>query len=470
MATTIMIVNTETETTVVDGGGKCYNGNCRNSLPAHVETNGSAYQITDKNMDINATGIAGNVQLIHTNTRAHWLNVYPTLRNQQYVYMPYCSQDSSPYNSDILEYNILGQNSEYLNIGSGTNSRIASDFVSAALIEERKLFVIDSAIVDGTAYKAYIMDFEADTVTLELTEDNDDADEDVWLRHLCTVKDMISDIHLIGICDIFGISGDYCGIKIWHKNYTQAGAWVEASVLADTENGTDVPYSQDTKYYTVINNRYVVIFSEIYYTDGAVDQGIGVYVYDIVTQTMDYTAIYHGDWEEFAEVQFISIDHTNNKCYFYGSAFDPDSDNKQHIIEFNPIDMSYSNVYTGSTDGLWLFTSNTHSYFYDDNDDSFYQSSNQALKFNYTLPVTGHEKVCYIMDDGDGLTGELLWFLNTTTKHLYSIDMSGNVVDDLTLTITLSNHTQLFHLGNILMVITYDDVSSPKTMKYHLIT
>lgn len=471
MVSTVTVTNTNTDTTVVAGGDKCYNGNCRNCTPASLVSRGCAFQIVDEGIDLNATGITGNAELIHTNTRTHYLRAFPVLRERQYIYLPYCSADSSPYSSDILEYDILGKTSKYLNIGSGISERVASDCVSAALIEDRKLFVTDSAIFGSdNAVTAYIMDFAAETVTEELTEDNDDGE--IWLRHLCTVKDMVGDIHLVGICQINSTPpAQYCGMKVWHKNYTQSGAWSSVTVYADDEGG-NIAESINCEWFEIVNNRYVVMFTRIHY-DGAWGQGGSIFVYDIVTETMDYVSVDFGSWDFTPEFAFMSVDHTNNKCYLFGDYYHTAGDGL-HIIEFDPADMSYSTVFTSGiyTSTLFTFTSNTHSYFWDDEDDSFYQSSNQNMLFNYTLPHSNssHEKICFVLDDGDGLSGELLWFFNTTNKHLYSIDMGGDVVVNLDLSsLTLLNYAHLFHLGNCLLLALYKN-TSPYRFEYYLIT
>ena len=469
MVTTVTVTDTETSTTTVEGD--CYNGCMRNSLPASILTRGCSGQIIDEGTELNATGITGNVELIYTNSSDHYLRSFPILRNREHIYMPKRGSDVNPYSSKIAEYNLLSKATNYLEIGTGSSDRIGSDNVSATVMGYRRLFATDMAIDYGDShYYAFILDFEANTVTEELDVDDTDPDESAPLSDVLSIQDSNGDIHLVGFGDLFGIVSDYCGMRVWHKNYTDESAWTITTEHA-TDEGVDVAYAGNTEYYTIVNNRYVVMFQRIYYRSGS-GVGMGVYVFDIVDDSLDYTDIDYGSWESTPDMIFISVDHTNNKCYVYGSYYDPDADNNQHLIEFDPSTMAYSSVFESgaSTGVLSTLTSNTHSYFYDDGDDSFYQSSNQALKFNYTLPHTySHERICFAVDDGDGLTGELVWFINTTTKHLYSIDMSGDIVDDLTLTITLNNYTMLFHLGNCLLLVTYDSVT-PYNMYYYLIT
>jgi hypothetical protein len=441
----------------------------RNSFSTYSNETSLNVVSPDHESSRDASGIVGTVTHIHNNNgQANWEFMYPgsIVRNGDYIYMYHRVEpngDQPPWELWILEYQISTRVQREIFVMQNDNSHGDYEIATGwgtfiSIIEDRKVLVCDNGKDDDDDppyYYVWIVDFDADTCTLDFSfplwnPDNED------IQHLIPTSAVIKvsngDLHLL-------VWGEYrndaydpypYGWYIFDKNYTQNGEWIETNWTRDY--GRETYGDSDMCPAIIVNHKYLVIPCT-YETTVAYDGGYHFHttylfhVYDIDTKGVSHT---HGNDEDsnswvLARESWIE-DATNHNLYIelkFG-ANDPDYD----TYEFDPA-ICTLNLTPISNGARWMVSSNTHVYDWDSSD-NIYRTDTQSLQNNYPRP-TYVTNLSVLMDDN----AEVIWFIDGATLVAYNI-ITDTIVRSIATGI-IAYRIGIVHLGDCLVLTTLDE-------------
>jgi hypothetical protein len=423
-----------------------------------------------------ASGIVGTTTLIHTNdatTSSEYIALGSIVRNGDYIYLYYRSSDVTPWELQIMEYQISTGTKRYITVCTNTygSYKIATGYGTyISIIEGRKLLVCDTGDFDETLdapdYHIYIVDFDANTCTEILTIPQYSDDQGTYYRYerylqsIATIKDDTGDIHLLVSCVYkdFGIHDNWydepypMGWSVYHKNYTDGTPWTETIYIRDY--GAPEVSNSNIYQYAISDNRYFCIFCNYVITPTYwTDKGYLFFSFDILTETLSHEAGGSYTFYPRARKQ-ANEDATNHKIYIELTF----NNVNYSTYEFDPVACTLGAAVSSGT--VFLSASNTHLYDWDASDD-IYRTPDQVLQNNSTRP-TNIENQCMLMDDSNNS----VWYMDGATLKNYNF--GTNTIDSSIATGISSANIGIIHMGNALVLTVVD--GSYSLVDYYLVT
>jgi hypothetical protein len=420
-----------------------------------------------------ASGIVGTITNIHTNDgSASYYNYFPgsIVRNGDYIYFINRIEhdpDVGPWDSQIVEYCISTGIKNYITFFTETDGYYASTngyFNYISIIEGRKLLVFDSNCQDHPDtyhYHVYIVDFDTNTCTeqLDIPQYDEISPPHAYQRapdSSCVIKTNDGDIHLLVSC----YYGDYSqvnhnGWRIYHKNYTDNTAWTNTDINIDF--GPDNHSIWSIYPYIISNNRYLCLPTTSTVTVSPDRSTYCIFVYDILSDTLDYTHGVSGvsgyPWGVLQAME----DATNHKIYLVETY---DGWVSWNIYEFDPVTIAHNDTPIASGE-LFQSASNTHLYDWASSGDVL-RTPDRLYQNNRARPAA-IELQSNIMDDSD----DSIWFMDGAILKRYNFNTG--VVDKSIATGITAEDFGIIHLGDCLVITAQTDVDG-YIMDYYLVT